>query len=420
MPMTAEPTTPRTGKRFLLLSPILPYPPDSGAVQRTFLLFKALQAIGHVDFLLVGDYRVPEHLLPTLRAEFNYLGHVPRQYGRWAPQEWGIGVSRIDKPLQRLVYSALGWRYTFFDSTAMRSAVAERLASGHYDAVVTRYLTTAYQAGVIGHPALYVDLDDLESEVWASRAAAEKRKLLPQLYGRIAASYRQKERELVARCAGVWVTKTKDLQAFDKGAVRMLPNIPFASYPQGVEPLTPAQRPIILGVGVYDWLPNREGFNWFVREVWPHVRRAVPDAELHLVGKLSDEALKQQWSQTPGVRYLGRVDDLQAAYQSALFTIAPLFGGGGTNIKVIESLAYGRSCVVTPHAIKGFEMMDGLHIACDANEFSRKCEELLRDFNGTVRAGSAAAHQANQSFSFSSFSRAISESLRPQLLPLPK
>lgn len=409
--MTAESTTPRTGKRFLLLSPTLPYPPDSGAVQRTFLLFKALQAIGHVDFLLVGDYRVPEHLLPILRAEFNYLGHVPRQYSRWAPQEWGIGVRRIDQPLQRLIYSALGWRYTFFDSGAMRGAVAKRLAAGNYDAVVTRYLTTAYQAGVIGHPALYVDLDDLESEVWASRAATEKRKLLPQLYGRIANSYRQKERELVARCAGVWVTKTKDLQALGNSAARMLPNIPFASYPSGVKPLAPATRPVVLGVAVYDWLPNREGFDWFVREVWPQVRRAVSDAELHLVGKLSDEALKQRWSQTPGVRCLGRVDDLRAAYQSALFTIAPLFGGGGTNIKVIESLAYGRCCVVTPSAAKGFENMDGLHIASDAREFSSKCEELLRNIDSTAHTGAATAQQANRQFSFSGFCYAINEAV---------
>lgn len=410
--MTAESTMPRTGKRFLLLSPTLPYPPDSGAVQRTFLLFKALQAIGHVDFLLVGDYRVPEHLRPILRNEFNYLGHVPRRYGRWAPQEWGIGVPRIDQPLQRLVYSALGWRYTLFDSAVMRSAVAERLAIGQYDAVVTRYLTTAYQAGVIGHPALYVDLDDLESEVWAGRAAAEKRKLLPQLYGRIADSYREKERELVARCAGVWVTKTKDLQALGNSAARMLPNIPFASYPSGVEPLAPATRPVVLGVAVYDWLPNREGFDWFVREVWPQVRRAVPDAELHLVGKLSDEALKRQWSQTPGVHCLGRVDDLQAAYESALFTVAPLFSGGGTNIKVIESLAFGRCCVVTPHAIKGFENLDGLQLACGATEFSNTCIELFAAPGISARRGEAAASKASTLFSFKSFCRTVAETLQ--------
>nr|WP_222124891.1 glycosyltransferase family 4 protein [Variovorax boronicumulans] len=409
--MTVESPVPRTGKRFLLLSPILPCPPDSGAAQRTFLLFKALQAIGHVDLLLVGDFHVPQHLLPTLRTEFNYLGHVPRQYGRWAPQRWGLGVPRIDQPLQRLVYSALGWRYTFFRNATMRSAVAERLASGHYDAVVTRYLTTAYQAGVMGHPALYVDLDDLESEVWANRAAAEKRRLLPQLYRRIASSYRKKEQELVARCAAVWVTKTKDLQALGHRAVRMLPNIPFASYPEGVAPLPPATRPVVLGVAVYDWLPNREGFDWFVREVWPHVRRAVPDAELHLVGKLSDETLKRQWSQTPGVFCLGRVDDLRAAYQSALLTIAPLFGGGGTNIKVIESLAYGRCCVVTPSAAKGFESMEGLYVAGDASAFGLRCQELLGNIEATGRQGLGAALPANQGFSFKSFSQAVRDAV---------
>ncbi|KQP17925.1 hypothetical protein ASF43_08655 [Pseudorhodoferax sp. Leaf267] len=394
-----------------MLSPTLPYPTDSGANQRTFLLLKALQQLGHVDFLLVGDCKVPDHALPILRSEFNFIGHVPRQYSAWAPQQWRLGAPRIDKPFQRLVYSALGWRYTFFHSRAMRRAVAERLAAGNYDAVVTRYLSTAYQSGVFDHPALYVDLDDLESEVWATRAAGEKRQLIPQLYRRVAASYRKKEKELVARCAGVWATKKKDVQMLQCSAVRLLPNIPFASYPHGVQPLAPAMQRIVLGVGVYDWMPNREGFDWFIRQVWPLVHQAHPGSELHLVGKLSDEDLKLRWSQTAGVRCLGRVDDLQAAYQSALFTIAPLFSGGGTNIKVIESLAYGRCCVVTPHAVKGFENLDGLQLAGDAQAFADKCIALLGDMKGTARMGAQATAGANAQFSFESFSTTIDETV---------
>jgi glycosyltransferase involved in cell wall biosynthesis len=407
MPMTENPAASATGKRFLMISPTLPYPPDSGAVQRTFLLFKALQSIGHVDFLLVGDYKVPDQLLPTLRAEFNYLGHVPRIYPPASPQQWRLNVPRIDKPLQRLVWSVMGWRYTFFRSRAMRSAVATHLQAGHYDAVVVRYLSTAYQAGVVDHPTLYVDLDDLESEVWESRAAGEQRRLLPQMYRRIASSYRRKEQWLVARCAAVWATKTKDVQRLAARRVELLPNIPFASYPHGTPALPPATKPIVMGVGVYDWVPNKEGFDWFIRQVWPQVRQAVPDAELRLVGKLTDENLKRAWSQTAGVQCLGRVDDLEGAYRDALFTVAPLFSGGGTNIKVVESLAYGRACVVSPHAAKGFEDLGGLQIAHDAAQFAAACIALLSQPDATAAQGQAATQGANARFSFESFCRAV-------------
>jgi glycosyltransferase involved in cell wall biosynthesis len=44
---------------------------------------------------------------------------------------------------------------------------------------------------------------------------------------------------------------------------------------------------------------------------------------------------------------LGYVDDLAAVYNPSWFTLCPLWTGAGTNIKVLESLAFGRTCVAT-------------------------------------------------------------------------
>lgn len=410
----AEQAAENDERRFLFLSPNLPYPPDSGGNQRTFLLYQALAQLGRVDFLLVGDVSIPEELLPTLRAQFNYLGRVERKFGPFAPQTWSFKPARMNGPAQKIVQLLMGWRLTLFRSADMQRAVGEWLARERYDAIVTRYLATACQTGAFGARTLYVDVDDLESEVWQSRANATPRRALAWMFRTIASSYARKERALTKQCAAAWVTKASDVDRLGGGTVGLLQNIPFAAYPHGVQALAPGARTVVLGVGLYDWLPNRQGFDWFIREVWPIVYRRRPDCELHLVGKLSDPVLRAQWSQTPGVRHLGRVDDLHAAYQQALFTVAPILSGGGTNIKVIESLALGRCCVVTPHAVKGFEDMPGLHRAQGALAFAERCIELLADADRTVNDGLAASRAARQTFSFERFGAAIREAVMRQ------
>ena len=34
-----------------------------------------------------------------------------------------------------------------------------------------------------------------------------------------------------------------------------------------------------------DWKPNLEGVSWLVENVWPKIRKEIPNAELHLAGK---------------------------------------------------------------------------------------------------------------------------------------
>ena len=49
----------------------------------------------------------------------------------------------------------------------------------------------------------------------------------------------------------------------------------------------------------------------------------------------------------PNVEVSGFVQDLPPVYERAAFTVAPIYWGGGTKIKVLESLAYGRTCVAS-------------------------------------------------------------------------
>jgi glycosyltransferase involved in cell wall biosynthesis len=397
--------------RILLLTPIAPYPADSGAAQRSFLLYQSLSRQAPVDLVLVGDDTLAPQVRQVLESQFNLVGQIEQDSGGMPPRRWNYKIPLIGTPLRRGTRVVFGSKLTLFRSARMAKALADVLARRDYMAVATRYLWPATQTDAFAHLPVFIDVDDLPSEMWFSRAAAAK---VPGSLGarcaeRMAHSYQAHERVELARAAGVWVAKDKDMAALPDRPARLLPNVPFASYPDGVQPLPQPQgsAPVLLGVALFDWPPNRAGFDWFVKKVWPLVHAQRPDARLHLVGKLSDPDTQRAWQATPGVHCLGRVDDLQAAYQAAHIAVAPIFTGGGTNIKVVEALSYGRCCVVTPHAAKGFEGLSGLHTASEPAAFAQACLSLLAAPEQAAQEGQQASRSAGRVFSYAGFAQAV-------------
>ena len=90
--------------------------------------------------------------------------------------------------------------------------------------------------------------------------------------------------------------------------------------------------------------PNWRGLSWFLRECWPLVRQALPDAELTVVGQLhADHAALAKL----GVRLLGPVEDLQPLYDAARVFLAPVQFAAGVPIKIVEATAAGLPTACT-------------------------------------------------------------------------
>jgi glycosyltransferase involved in cell wall biosynthesis len=94
---------------------------------------------------------------------------------------------------------------------------------------------------------------------------------------------------------------------------------------------------------------NSMGLRDFLRFSWPRVIQAHPDAELHIVGAVGDTLSGDE----PGVKALGRVDDLTSLYERARLVINPAVAGTGLKIKTLEALAYLRPIVLWPSGVDG-------------------------------------------------------------------
>jgi hypothetical protein len=147
--------------------------------------------------------------------------------------------------------------------------------------------------------------------------------------------------------------------------------------PGPVPPL--ATAPVILLIGSDNEI-NHKGLADFVRFAWPLVRRAVPDAQLRVVGAVGDDAEIS----SPGISILGRIDDIGTAYAQARVVINPAVAGTGLKIKTVEALCHFRPIVLWPSGVEGIDPQARLmcHVANDWFDFAQQVIGLAQSHDG--------------------------------------
>lgn len=119
---------------------------------------------------------------------------------------------------------------------------------------------------------------------------------------------------------------------------------------------------------------NRDGARWFVLEVLPEIRLALPGVSLTLVGNGSDRLAKEL--ACAGVRGTGFVEDPSSHFSRCSLAIAPLLAGAGVKFKVLEALSAGVPVVGTPVALEGIKPQRGL-TCCKQEQFARVVLDFL-------------------------------------------
>ena len=122
---------------------------------------------------------------------------------------------------------------------------------------------------------------------------------------------------------------------------------------------------------------------WFIGNVFPLVLEQVPDAELIITGDHANLPLPQ----TKNITLAGYVDDIKSLVASCDVSLAPLWSGGGTRLKILEAMASGTPVVATSKGAEGLLVQNGQHllIGDDPEKFAEHVVKLLnskdlRDF----------------------------------------
>jgi glycosyltransferase involved in cell wall biosynthesis len=146
----------------------------------------------------------------------------------------------------------------------------------------------------------------------------------------------------------------------------------------------------LISAGSPTYAPNLDAAIWFGREVLPRVRARVPGARLVVTGERGGSTLPD----IPGVEWVGRLDDVADAVRAAGCSVVALRAGGGTRVKILESLALGTPVVSTSKGAEGLGLVAGaeLEVADDAAGFADAVVTVVTD--PARRAELAAAGRA--------------------------
>jgi sugar transferase (PEP-CTERM/EpsH1 system associated) len=155
-------------------------------------------------------------------------------------------------------------------------------------------------------------------------------------------------------------------------------------YPPGVQAL--------VFTGAMDYWPNIDAMQWFVRHVWPALRRQFPQLQLYIVGSAPVPAVTAL-ARVSGVVVTGKVPDIRPYLAGAALVVAPLRIARGVQNKVLEAMAMGKIVLATPQALEGIAAQPGLELllARDDAEFIHHAARVLRNAQGGTAEGSGAA-----------------------------
>ena len=341
--------------RVLFLSPVLPWPLDSGSRIRTFRLLEALRGRAQVHLSCALQPAAAE----SGRRELESVCASLTCYQRTRPG-----------PLQRLVRAKME---RWFHSDGLRDGVARSLASGRFDLLHVDELALARALPPSARCARTLHHHKLDVEL--AEAVGWSRLDLVRL------------RALEAHAARAF---PHHLTCSAQDAARLKARYPWltvGAVESGVdtERFRPADPPVrrsgerLLFLGSLDYRPNVDAVEHLVAEVLPLVQERRPRVGLDVVGR--DPGPRLRALRADGLELVGAVEDVRPHLARAALLVVPLRIGGGTRLKIPQALAMECPVVTTPVGVEGLDLEHERHllVADGARQLAAAILALLDD-----------------------------------------
>ena len=352
--------------RILFLSNWFPFPPDNGSKLRIFNLISGLAKLHEITLLSFSDdihrtnlkelHKICKsvHVLPTRkydagsrRAVLGLLGRKPRVLAdRFVPEMDQMIQKEISTGAYDLVIASQIYMADYLFNSARIPAIFEEAEVGVF--------TDAVQ-----------DAENLvrktRNQLTLSKLKSYFQALLPKFAFSTVVS--ETEKELLQNLVPEYL------------ATEVIPNgVDLASYQDVSE--TPRPRHLIY-TGALTFSPNYDAMEWFTGRVLPFVQEAVPGVQLTITGDHADNLFPGDQN----VNLVGYVDDIRPLIASSWISIAPIFTGGGTRLKILEAFGLQTPVIATAKGAEGLDVQHEkqLLIADTAESFTRETIRLLND-----------------------------------------
>ncbi len=360
--------------RILQLCKKFPYPLRDGESIAVTYLSRALSDQGCEVTLLAMN----------TQKHYTELSSIPDDYDHYK----AIHCTEIDNKINPIdafknLFSSESYHIKRFISKDYEAKLIELITTNDYDVIQleTLYLTP-YIEIIKKHSNAIVAMrsHNIEFEIW-ERITKNTSFWLKKMYLKhLTKKLKNYELETLNDYDYLIAVSDRDLKKFKKlgyknGAISTPIGLEMKNYIQIDKPKMIPNS--ICFIGAMDWVPNREGLEWFLDNVWPTFNKLKPEVKFYVAGRNTPQELKSR--NIPGVVFMGEVPEAITFINSHPLMVVPLFSGSGTRVKILEGMALCRTIVTTSLGKEGIEGEDGKHflVADTADSFVKALSYAL-------------------------------------------
>lgn len=371
----------------LFLQKRLLYPVDTGWRIRTLNVIRHLARWHSITYLCnVGPDDRP-YIAPMEQLGVTLVTEAWHEPARGSLQFWFDIARNLLSPYPYTVDKD-------FDP-ALRERARVLLASGHFDLVVCDFVQMARNLVGLPLPASVLFQHNVEAQIFERHAkqgpSPAHRAYMRHQHRKMRRFEGQASRVFDAVIAVSPQDKARMEQEYGLQTVALVDTaVDIDAYRPSREPYDPNR---LVFVGSLDWLPNEDAVRYFAEAIWPLIRAARPEAVCEVVGRNPSPTVART-ARDAGLQLRPNVADVRPHVTAAAVSVVPLRIGGGTRLKIAESMALGTPVVSTTIGAEGLPVRPGQHVLIEDEpaRFARAVVSLMED--GATRAALAAQGRA--------------------------
>lgn len=361
--------------KILAIYPYVPYPLDRGAHHRAFHLLKGLCAEHDVDLLALAEKNLGAEHAKVFETFCRNVKVLPFEHPEWQR----LIPNRLRNPLPSTI--------EHWNIPALDEAIASALAENDYDAV---HILDIVLARPFIQRFKQIPLIADRTRVDLLYQLMEQRRMKfsfkTQILNTENMAKMWRYERAVARRADLQIVCGPDDADFirqyisKKSPVEVIANGVDLAYFKPDPAAKKETRPTIIFCGAMDYNPNVDGLRWYFEKIHASIAQAIPDLQMWVVGKDPIDEVKA-FGKIPNVTVTGGVPDVRPYYQKAWLQVVPIRIGGGTRLKIVESLAMGTPVVSTTMGAQGLDLQHGFDalLADTESAFISDTIRCLRD-----------------------------------------
>lgn len=355
--------------RFLFVANRMPYPPFRGDKLKIYHLAKELSKKHELHLITIAETVEDISYVENLKPYFKKIDFI------YLPKYKSI-INTVCG-----VFNSDPFQLNYFRSREFQKLLDKKLSENEFDGIHVQHIRMSqFFRKNSDFKRVILDLPDAFSLYW-KRRSNNSTNTLNKVFEKIEYKRVKKwEIDFVSQFKKVLVCSLEDqlyLESLGLNQVDILENgVDTTMFKPSEAPYIPNR---ILFTGNMDYAPNVDAVVYFTAEIWPKIRKEVPQAKFIIAGQRP--VAKVLALQSDSVEVTGFIEDLSKEYAKAHVVVSPLRIGAGTQNKVLEALAMNIPVVTTNVGYTGLKLKrdEGALVSLSANEFADNTIKLLKD-----------------------------------------